>query len=107
MRKDASETPTIARFFAETLLVSLLTVGGGYAILLVLDDVFSRRRWFRKGELVERLALFQSVPGLIASNVSIYAGMRLFGRAGALAGLVLVWLVVRHIRRRRKERPIG
>ncbi len=26
---------------------------------------------------------------------------------GALAGLVLVWLVVRHIRRRRKERPIG
>ena len=74
--------------FREFFLIALFVVGGGFAILLVTDELFTRKyKVLREGELNDMLAIIQTVPGLTAGNVAIYAGYRVAGFAGALAAL--------------------
>lgn len=81
------------RLFWEFFKISLFVVGGGYAIIVVADDVFGRKRkWLAEGELLEHLPVFQMVPGLIAGNTAIYTGLKTLGRTGAVAALLGVAL---------------
>lgn len=83
----------LARLFWELFKIALFVVGGGYAILVVAEDVFARRlKWTEEGELLEKLPVFQMVPGLIAGNIAIYLGMKVAGRIGAAVGLSAVAL---------------
>lgn len=79
--------------FREFFKIALFVVGGGFAILLVAEDVFVRKYpWLREGELSDMLALIQTVPGLTAGNVAIYVGYRVAGLSGALTALTAVAL---------------
>ncbi len=90
---DAAEKPSLFRLFRAFFLISSCVVGGGYAILLVADDVFGRKlKWLRPGELLDRLPLFQMLPGLVAGNTAIYVGCKTAGRLGAAVGLAAVAL---------------
>ena len=80
----------LLRLFWEFFRISLCVVGGGYAILSVADEVFSRLGWTEEGELVEKLPVLQMVPGLIAGNSAIYVGNKVAGWPGALVALVAV-----------------
>lgn len=74
--------------FYEFFKIASFVVGGGFAILLVADDVFVKRhKWLRPNELNDMLAMIQTVPGLTAGNVAIYVGYRVAGFWGALAAL--------------------
>ena len=76
--------------FWEWFKISLFVVGGGYAIIVVADEVFGRKlRWLREGELLEHLPVISSVPGLIAGNSAIYVGLKTHGRVGALVALAV------------------
>ena len=79
--------------FWEFLKISFFVVGGGYAIIVVADEVFGRRlKWLKEGELLDHLPVFQMVPGLIAGNTAIYTGLKVAGRLGAVVALVAVAL---------------
>lgn len=81
------------RLFAEFFKIALFVVGGGYAIIVVADDVFGKKlKWTREGELLEHLPVFQMVPGLIAGNTAIYVGLKMAGRLGAAVALSAVAL---------------
>ena len=74
--------------FWEWFKIALFVVGGGYAIIVVADEVFGRRRkWLREGELLEHLPIISSIPGLVAGNSAIYVGLKTHGRLGALVAL--------------------
>ena len=87
----------VALFF-EMFKISLMTLGGGYAIIAVADDICSRRcGWTEEGELVEKLSLFQTIPGILAGHCAVYVGLKVAGIAGAavaLAGVVLPSLII-------------
>lgn len=79
--------------FWEFLKIALFVVGGGYAIIVVADEVFGRKlKWLKEGELLDHLPVFQMVPGLIAGNTAIYTGLKVAGRLGAVVALVAVAL---------------
>ena len=80
--------PGYLRLFWEWFKIALFVVGGGYAIIVVADEVFGRRlRWLEEGELLEHLPIISSVPGLIAGNSAIYVGLKVCGRLGAVIAL--------------------
>ena len=78
----------LVQLFWELFRISLFVVGGGYAIIVVADDVFAKRGWTKEGELVGQLPVFQMVPGIIAAHVAVYVGSKVAGRVGALVGVV-------------------
>lgn len=69
--------------------MGLLLLGGGYVILpLLQSELIDKRSWIDNDELCEYYALSQSLPGLIAANVSIFTGFKLSRYLGAIAALV-------------------
>ena len=79
--------------FWEMFKISLSVVGGGYAILAVADEVFSKKmKWTKEGEVIEHLPIFQMVPGIIAGNTALYIGRKVAGLPGAIAALTGVFL---------------
>ena len=88
-----AEKAGLLPLFWEWFKIALFVVGGGYAIIVVADEVFGRkRRWLREGELLEHLPIISSIPGLIAGNSAIYVGLKTNGRLGALVALAGVAL---------------
>ena len=79
--------------FWEMFKIALCVVGGGFAILAVADEVFSRKlKWTKEGEIVGHLPIIQMVPGIIAGNTAVYVGRKVAGVPGALCALVGVFL---------------
>lgn len=86
-------TISYLRLFWEWFKIALFVVGGGYAIIVVADEVFGRKlKWLEEGELLEHLPIISSIPGLIAGNSAIYVGLKTCGRVGALVALTGVAL---------------
>ena len=72
----------LVRLFFEMFRIALFVVGGGYAIIAVADDTFSRKlKWTKEGELLEALSLFQTFPGIMAAHCAIYVGRKVAGVA--------------------------
>lgn len=69
--------------------VGTLLLGGGYVILpLLQSELVEKKKWITDDELCEYYALGQSVPGIIAANMSIFVGHKLLGQKGAFAAAV-------------------
>ena len=69
--------------------VGTLLLGGGYVILpLLQSELVEKRNWIDNDELCEYTALSQSIPGLIAANLSIFVGYKLKRTMGALAAII-------------------
>lgn len=69
--------------------IGALLIGGGYVILPLLRcEMIEKRNWITSEELCDFYALSQSIPGLIAANISIFVGYKLRGKFGALAAVV-------------------
>lgn len=83
----------VLRLFWEMFKIAFCVLGGGFAILAVADEVFSRKlKWTEEGEIVAHLPVFQMVPGIIAGNTAVYVGRKVAGVPGAAAALVGVFL---------------
>lgn len=80
----------LAALFWELFRISLFVIGGGYAIIAVADDVFAKRGWTEEGELVDKLPIFQMVPGLVATHTAVYVGNKVAGGLGSLVGVIAV-----------------
>ncbi len=88
-----SRRRVLLRLFLEFSKVSLFVVGGGYAIIVAADEAFGRRlKWLREGELLDRLPVFQMIPGLIAGNSAAYVGLKVAGVPGVATAMTAVAL---------------
>ncbi len=84
--------------FISTFSLSAFTIGGGYVIVPLMRKRFVEElKWIDEEEMLNLIALSQSVPGPIAVNASIMVGYRLAGLLGALittVGTVLPPLII-------------
>lgn len=71
--------------FSVFFKIGAFTIGGGYAMVpLIEDEVVNRRKWIAKDDFIDLLAIAQSAPGILAVNISIFVGYRLRGIRGSI-----------------------
>lgn len=74
------------QLFLSFFKIGLLTIGGGFAMLPVLEkEVIEAKQWVPAEEVLNSYALAQSVPGIIAVNTSVLLGYKLNRIKGAAA----------------------
>lgn len=68
------------------LKIGLVTFGGGYAMIAILEHEFvEKKQWMDKDEFADMLAIAESTPGPIAINSATYIGYRVAKFCGSLA----------------------
>ena len=73
------------QIFAVFAKIGAFTIGGGYAMIPLIQAELGKRGWISEDELPDIVAISQSAPGVMAVNISIFAGNRLRGFKGSLA----------------------
>jgi len=77
------------QIFVAFFKVGLLTIGGGFAMLPILEaEVSDRKKWLSIDEVLECYSLSQSVPGVIAANTAAFAGYKMGGILGAVSAVL-------------------
>ncbi len=72
--------------------VGVMTFGGGYAMLPILQrEVSDKKKWATDEELMDYFAIGQCTPGVIAVNTATFIGQK---RKGILGGIVATLGVV-------------
>lgn len=70
--------------FCAFLKIGAFTFGGGYAMIVLLENEFiAKKQWISKEEFLDMVALAESTPGPVAINSATYLGYRMAGIAGA------------------------
>ena len=72
------------QIFAVFAKIGAFTIGGGYAMIPLIQAEMQRRGWIPEEDLPDIVALSQSAPGVMAVNISIFAGHRLRGIKGSI-----------------------
>lgn len=69
--------------------VGAILLGGGYVILPILQsELCEKRKLIDEAELIDFYALSQSMPGIVAANISMFTGYKLRGKFGAITAML-------------------
>jgi chromate transporter len=77
--------------------VGLISFGGGYAVLSVIEHEVSALHWMTAHDYAEAVALAGMAPGPIATNIAVLVGYRTSGVGGAavaVTGMILPSILI-------------
>ncbi len=78
--------------------IGVMTFGGGYAMLPILQrEVVEKKKWATEEEVMDYFAIGQCTPGIIAVNTATFIGQKQKGIAGgifATLGVVFPSLII-------------
>lgn len=73
------------QLFVSFMKIGAFTIGGGYAMLPIIEsEVVNKRGWVKKEDWLDMVVLAQTAPGILAMNISVLVGVKARGKAGAL-----------------------
>lgn len=70
--------------FITFLKIGVGTIGGGYAMLPLIEREVVDRGWLTKEDFLDLFAVAQSLPGIFAVNISIFVGYKLKKSLGSI-----------------------
>ena len=74
-----------AQLFSSFARIGVLTFGGGYAMIPMLEkELVEKRQWVSEEELLDYYAVGQCTPGVIAVNVATFVGHKIAGTLGGI-----------------------
>lgn len=89
---------TLLKLFFTMFKIGLFTFGGGYAMVVVLEnEMVEKKGWVEQEEFYNLLAIAESTPGPIAINSSTYIGYKVGGILGSILatlGVVLPSFII-------------
>jgi chromate transporter len=93
MEENRTRPDRNLKLLLEICLISLkigtFTFGAGYAMFpLMRNEYAEKHRWFGEEELLDILAVGQSLPGMISVNASVLIGYKLYGLLVAAVAVV-------------------
>ena len=73
------------KLFISFFKIGTFTFGGGWAMIPLIErEVVDKQNWIKREDFVDALAIAQSLPGVLAVNISILIGNKLRGLKGCL-----------------------
>lgn len=79
----------LIELFVSFFKVGLLTFGGGYAMIPIIQkEVVEKRKWMNGNDILDILAISESTPGPIAVNSATYVGYKVMGFWGSLVATI-------------------
>lgn len=65
--------------------IGAFTFGGGWAMISIIQrEIVDKHKWIELDEFLDLLAVAQSMPGILAVNISVVIGDRLKGLKGSI-----------------------
>jgi chromate transporter len=93
-----TEKPSLFELFLTFAKIGVMTFGGGYAMLPMLQrEIVEKKKWCSEDDLLDYFAVGQCTPGIIAVNTATFIGYRTRGNLGgviATLGIVFPSLVI-------------
>ncbi len=83
--------------FFEFFKIGLFTIGGGYAMIPLIEQVTVGKGWIMVEELMNMIAISESTPGPFALNMATFVGFSQAGAVGAICstlGVVLPSFII-------------
>ena len=79
----------LLQIFFTFFKVGLFTIGGGYAMLPIIQDaVCHQKGWLTDEEFLDSISLTNSLPGPLATNCATFIGFRLKKIPGSIAAIL-------------------
>lgn len=73
------------QLFATFFKIGAFTFGGGWAMISIIEkEIVDRHGWIKREEFLDLLAVAQSLPGILAVNISVAVGDRLRSTRGSI-----------------------
>lgn len=73
------------QLFTTFFKIGAFTFGGGWAMISIIEkEVVDKHRWLEREEFLDLLAVAQSLPGILAVNISVAVGDKLRGGKGSI-----------------------
>ena len=85
------------KLFGVFAKMGAFTIGGGYAMLPLIEQEMTSRGWISQEDIQDIIVLAQSAPGILAVNMAIFTGHKIKGLPGSIVaavGAVLPSLVI-------------
>ncbi|MDE6458665.1 MAG: chromate transporter, partial [Muribaculum sp.] len=77
------------QLFTTFLKIGAFTFGGGWAMISIIErEIVDKHHWISKEEFLDLLAISQSMPGILAVNISVSIGDRLRGFKGSVVAAI-------------------
>ncbi len=87
--KKENNFSDLVELFLIFFKIGLFTIGGGMAMIpLIKAAVVDNKKWMNNEEMMDCIALSQSMPGVVAINAATYVGRWRKGMPGALAATI-------------------
>lgn len=65
--------------------IGAFTFGGGWAMIAIMErEIVDNHGWLTKEEFMDQLAVAQSMPGILAVNISVAVGDKIAGTRGTV-----------------------
>lgn len=64
--------------------IGIFTIGGGYAVIPLIEKDIVNRNWLTKKEFYELIAVSESLPGVFATNIAALVGYKVYGLKGGI-----------------------
>ena len=81
------------KLFTTFFKIGMFTFGGGWAMISIVQrEVVDKNKWLTNDEFLDLITVTQSLPGILAVNMSVVIGDRLSKMKGSLAaafGIIL------------------
>ena len=80
---------SLLKLYLIFLKIGAILLGGGYVILPIITDELSKKhKLLSEDEIVNYFALSQSLPGIVAANISMFTGYKIRGKFGAVVSML-------------------
>lgn len=75
----------LLNLFLTFFKIGLFTFGGGWAMISIIErEIVDKHHWLEREDFLDLLAVAQSLPGILAVNISVAVGDKIKGRAGSI-----------------------